>query len=102
MAKKNRFSFLLPLGLAATAFIFLKKRNTSEDNIGSSFQELTTVTGRKLKVRSNKSERTFTIITESGKYKTYTMSKEEFNDSLYNTGNDWNNFLKTGDYYKVK
>ena len=65
-------------------------------------ENLTTNTGRELKVSSNKSKRTFTIITESGKYRTLPMSREEFNNNLYNTGNDWQNFLKSDEYYKIK
>ena len=63
---------------------------------------LTTITGRKLKISSNKSKKTFTIQTESTRYRTIPMSKEEFNDNLHNTGQDWAEFLKTTDYYKVK
>ena len=63
---------------------------------------LTTISDRELKVSSNKSKRTFTIVTDAAKYRTYQMSKEEFNDNLHNTGNDWQNFLKSNDYYKVK
>jgi hypothetical protein len=29
------------------------------------------------------------------------LSKEEFNSCLNNTGNDWVNFLKSSDYYKI-
>lgn len=62
---------------------------------------LTTITGRTIKVSSNKSARTFTIVTDAAKYRTYKMTKEEFNSCEYNTGNDWANFLKSDDYYKV-
>ncbi len=62
---------------------------------------LTTISNRKLKVSSNKSARTFTIRTEAGKYRTLPMSKEEFNSCLNNTGNDWQQFLKGSDYFKV-
>lgn len=64
-------------------------------------KKLTTITGREIKVRSNQSKRTFTIVTSSGKYRTYPMTKEEFRSCEHNTGNDWNNFLKSNDYYKV-
>ena len=63
---------------------------------------LKTISDRELKISSNKSKKTFTIVTESSKYRTLPMSKEEFNDNLHNTGNDWQNFLKSSDYYKVK
>lgn len=62
---------------------------------------LTTTIGREIKISSNKSKRTFTIITEYAKYRTLPMSKEEFNNNMYNTGNDWANFLKSDEYYKV-
>ena len=63
---------------------------------------LTTISGRELKISANQSARTFTIRTESGKYRTHKMTKEEFNSAEYWTGNDWNNFLKsTNDYFKV-
>jgi len=63
---------------------------------------LTTISGEKIKVSSNKSVRTFTIRTDSGfKYRTYPMSKEEFNSCESNTGNDWKQFLRSDDYYKV-
>ncbi|QTE38491.1 hypothetical protein J3L18_05285 [Mucilaginibacter gossypii] len=59
-----------------------------------------TITGREINVKANHSARTFTIRTESGKYRTTKMNKEEFNENLNNTGNDWQNFLKlTNDYY---
>lgn len=63
---------------------------------------LTTITGRKIKVSSNQSKRTFTIRTESGKYRTLPMSKAEFRSAEHNTGNDWQQFLKTDEYYPVK
>lgn len=63
---------------------------------------LTTITGRKIKVSSNKQNRTFTIITDAAKFRTNQMSREEFSNCLFNTGNDWDNFLKSDDYYKVK
>jgi len=62
-----------------------------------------TISGREIKVSANQSKRTFTIITESGKFRTFTMSKEEFRSCERNTANDWQNFLKSsGDYYTVK
>jgi hypothetical protein len=63
---------------------------------------LKTISGRVLKVSSNKQKRTFTIVTESNKFRTIQMSKEEFYNALYWTGNDWQNFLKTDEYYPVK
>ena len=63
---------------------------------------LTTITGREIRVSSNKAKRTWTIRVSSGKYRTYPMSREDFNASDFWTGNDWHNFLRnTGDYYPV-
>ena len=62
----------------------------------------TTITERKIRVGSNYSKRTFTIKTDSATFRTFKMTKEEFNENLYNTANDWNQFLKSDDYYKVK
>ena len=59
------------------------------------------ITGRELKISSNKSKRTYTIRTESAKYRTFPMSKQEFANADYWTGNDWSKFLKTNEYYKV-
>jgi hypothetical protein len=55
-----------------------------------------------MKITSNKSKRTFTIKTDVATYRTSQMSKQEFAANLYNTVNDWNNFLKTDEYYKVR
>ena len=63
---------------------------------------LTTITGRTIKVAANKSKRTFTIVTDAAKYRTFPMSNGDFAAAENNTGNDWANFLKTDDYYKVK
>ncbi len=62
---------------------------------------LVTITGREIKVSSNKSKRTYTLIVDGTKYRTTKMTREEFNDCQHNTGNDWNQFLKSSDYYKV-
>lgn len=64
-------------------------------------KNLKTISGRELKVSSNKSARTFTIRTDAAKFRTHPMNKEEFNSCLNNTGNDWQQFLNSGDYYKV-
>jgi len=64
---------------------------------------LTTITGRELRISSNQSKRTFTIRTESATYRTIQMSKKEFNHAdRFWTGDDWQHFLKTDEYYKVK
>lgn len=65
---------------------------------------LKTITGREIKIiSSNKKERTFIIKTESAKYKTTQMSNDDFRNALmFWTGNDWQNFLKTDEYYKIR
>ena len=60
-----------------------------------------TITGREIKVSANHSARTFTIRVNGFKYRTIPLSKEEFNSCLNNTGNDWAQFLKSSDYYKI-
>lgn len=63
---------------------------------------LKTITGREITiVSSNKKNRTFTIKTDAAKYITNKMSKDEFNQAQYWTGNDWNQFLKTDEYSKI-
>lgn len=62
---------------------------------------LTTITGETLKISANHSKRTFTIVNDIAKYRTIPLFKEEFNSCLNNTGNDWVEFLKSSDYYKV-
>ena len=64
--------------------------------------EYKTITGETLKVSANHSKRTFTIRTELSKYRTIRLSKEEFNSCLNNSGNDWNEFLRSSDYYEVR
>ena len=61
-----------------------------------------TITGRIIKVSDNKSKRTFTIKTDAATYRTSQMTMEEFESCENNTGNDWNDFLKSNDYYKVR
>ena len=64
---------------------------------------LTTITNEVYRISSNKQKRTFTIRTNSAKYRTLQFSEEEFffADTFW-TGNDWKQFLKTDEYYKVK
>lgn len=63
--------------------------------------ELKTITGRVIKVTPNNSKRTFTIRIDGAKYRTIQMSRDEFEDAKYWTGNDWNHFLKTDEYYRA-
>ena len=63
---------------------------------------LTTTTNEVLRISSNKGKRTFTIRTNYAKYRTLPFTKEEFEHAeFYWTGNDWRQFLKTDEYYKV-
>lgn len=65
------------------------------------------IKGSKLQVTANHARRTYTIRrTFKGvtliKYRTNIMSKEEFEEHLYNTSGDWENFLRTNyNYYKI-
>lgn len=69
----------------------------------SIFREYTTNSGRTILVRPNFSKRVFTIQTESGKYKTYKLDENTFNKNLFNTGNDWQNYLWTSpDIFAIK
>lgn len=61
-----------------------------------------TITGREIKVKANNSGRTYTIRTESAKFRTGKMSKEEFESAYYWTANDWQHFLNSGDYSIVR
>lgn len=53
----------------------------------------------KTKATANHSKRTFTIRTESAKYRTSTFTKEEFEELECNTVRDWEYFLQTENYY---
>lgn len=65
-------------------------------------KNLKTISNREIKVSANQSKRTFTIRTSAGKYRTLPMNKEDFNHADRNwTGNDWQQFLKTDEYYAV-
>ena len=63
---------------------------------------LTTITNEIYRISSNKGKRTFTIRTNSAKYRTLQFSEEEFffADSFWDA-QDWKQFLKTDDYYKI-
>ena len=64
-------------------------------------RELTTITGSLIKVTPNERNRTFTIRTDGAKYRTLRMSMDDFASAKYWTGNDWSQFLKTDEYYRV-
>lgn len=61
-----------------------------------------TISGRTINATANHSKKTFTIRVDGSKYRTIQMSKEEFNECLNMSANDWQQFLKGSDYYKVK
>ena len=65
-------------------------------------KEYKTNLGETLKISANHSKRTFTIRTDVAKYRTIRLSKEEFQSCLNNTGQDWKQFLRSSDYYKVR
>ena len=67
----------------------------------SKFKQIETISGQIISVRPNHAKRTFTIKKNGVKYRTLRLSKEEFNSCLHNTGNDWNQFLKSDEYYIV-
>jgi hypothetical protein len=52
-------------------------------------------------VRANHQKNTFTIRKDGSKFRTEKMSKEEFNNSLYNTSDDWKNYLRNSQSYKL-
>jgi hypothetical protein len=55
-----------------------------------------------IKTTANFSKRTFTIRKNGSKYRTYPMSQQEFNECINMTQNDWQQFLKSNEYYSVK
>lgn len=62
----------------------------------------TTISGRKIKVSSNRQKRTFTIVTDAAKYRTIRLSADEFETLSNNTANDWQRYLNhSDDYYKI-
>ena len=59
-----------------------------------------------IRVTANQSKRTFTIRKYSNgklfaKYRTCEMNVENFEVEEMNTENDWKDFLKSSDYYRV-
>lgn len=61
----------------------------------STFRQYTTISGRTILVRPNYSKRVFSIKGDFGTFKTYKLSENSFNYNLFNTGNEWENFLRT-------
>lgn len=64
------------------------------------------VLNRTITATSNERKRHFTLYVSykdgsKTKYRTTKMSKEEFEDCKNNTSNDWEQFLKSDDYYKI-
>jgi hypothetical protein len=69
----------------------------------SKFKKLITISGRELLVRPNFSKKVFTIKTYVATYRTYKLPAHEFDENLFNTGNDWQNFLgSTQNYFVIK
>ena len=67
------------------------------------YKKLETISGRQILVRPNFSKKVFTIKTDAAIYRTYKLSGHEFDENLFNTGNDWLNYLKTSqDYFLLK
>jgi hypothetical protein len=54
-----------------------------------------------MKITSNKSKRHYTINVGYATYRTLSMDKIEFESAYYWTENDWKQFLKTDEYYKL-
>jgi len=64
---------------------------------------LTSITGREFEIiSSNKTMRTITFRVGGTKYRTIQMSKDEFQSAQYWTGNDWSQFMKSDEYYKLR
>jgi hypothetical protein len=69
----------------------------------STIREYTTISGRTILVRPNFSKRVFTIQTESNTFKTYKLDENSFNYNLFNTANEWENYLRTStDIFAIK
>lgn len=63
---------------------------------------LITNTGKEIKVTPNHSKRTFTLRVDGTKYRTLKFNKKEFEEArILWTADDWQQFLKTDEYYKV-
>jgi len=57
---------------------------------------------RHISATANQSKRTFTLRVNGSKYRTNQMSPEEFEEAENHTNSDWENFLKSDNYYLVK
>ena len=55
-----------------------------------------------MKAKANHSKRTFTLRDKGNMYRTLQMSKIEFNEALYNTSNDWKDYLKRNECLIIK
>lgn len=56
-----------------------------------------------MKVTSNKSQKTFTIKMDGTTYRTNKLSKQEFEESHYNSNSDWVDYIRnSGNVYVVK
>lgn len=65
-------------------------------------RKVTTNFGKQYRLSFNDQKRVVTIYSGDIKFRTYPMTKEEYNSASDWTGNDWYHFTKTDDYYKVK
>ena len=50
-----------------------------------------------MKVTSNKTKRTYTILFNGNKYRTIKLGKNEFEELYYNTEGDWINYIKSNE-----
>lgn len=48
-----------------------------------------------MRVTSNKTKRTYTIVLNGNKYRTTELSQDEFEEFEYNTESDWVNYIRT-------
>lgn len=62
---------------------------------------------KEIKAAPNYQKKTFTIVViyedgEKYKFRTVKQSKEDFNELLYNTPEDWINYLKRNEILRIK
>ena len=50
-----------------------------------------------MKVTSNKTNRTYTIVLNGNKYRTTKLTQDEFEQFEYNTESDWKNYIRTNE-----